>query len=237
MACFDLAELDQLVGPRRMLSDHRWASISFPRNVHLRHATGSLDCRVRDFVQQETGQRPSGRIRLLTQLRYFGFYFSPLNLFFLDNEDSAEAFPRQIVAEVNNTPWGEQHAYLLEPQWNDTQQAWTYEHSKQMHVSPFMPMDQRYRWTFPATGDSLALTLENLEQGHRVFHAGMNLEKKPLTKRMLQRFLSSVPPMSMKAIAAIYYEAWKLWSKRCPIFPHPQSLTTSAPAAQAPKST
>lgn len=219
MASLDLAELDALVGPRRLLSEHRSAAISFPRNVHLRSEQGTLESRVRDFVEHHSGMRPTGHIRLLTQLRYFGVYFSPLNLYLI--EDDQQAFPQQIVAEVNNIPWGEQHAYLLTPTWDDAQQAWTYEHAKQMHVSPFMPMDQNYRWSFKAPGDRLVVGLENWQAGNRIFQAGMSLEKKPLTPSMLRRFAWHMPAMSLKVIAAIYLEACKLWWKRCPIFPHP----------------
>ncbi len=219
MALFDLGELDALVGPRRMLSDHRSAAVSFPRNVHMRSQQGTLENRVRDFIQQHTGTRPTGRIQLLTQLRYFGVYFSPLNLYLV--EDPCAAFPQHIVAEVNNIPWGEQQAYLLSPQWDASRSAWTYEHPKQMHVSPFMPMDQSYRWAFQQPGDNLVVSLENWQEGRRIFQAGMCLKKKPLTTSTLRRFAWSMPAMSLKVIAAIYLEASKLWWKRCPIFPHP----------------
>jgi len=232
MACFDLAELDQLVGPGKVLSDHRWAGVSFPRNVHLREQTGSLEQRVRSFVQQNSGEYPQGPIRLLTQLRYFGHYFSPLNLFFLYDEPASE-FPATILAEVNNIPWGEQQVYLLKPTYSEVEQAWTYEHPKQMHVSPFMPMNHTYRWTFRAVGEHLVVGLENYEDGNPVFHAGMALEKKPLARRTLQRFLWRLPAMSLKVVAAIYYEAWKLWWKRCPIYPHPHSRSEAPMPVQA----
>lgn len=219
MASFDLAELDWLVGPRCLLPDHPSAAVSFPRDVHLRCERGSLENRVRDFVEHRTGERPTGTIRLLTQLRYFGVYFSPLNLYLVGHQE--DAFPRQIVAEVNNIPWGEQHAYLLTPTWDRSQQAWTYEHPKQMHVSPFMPMDQHYRWSFRHADERLVVGLENWQDGRRIFHAGMALKKKPLTTATLRRFSWSMPAMSVKVIAAIYLEASKLWWKRCPIFPHP----------------
>lgn len=219
MASFDLTELDRLVGSGHILSDHPSAAVSFPRDVHLRSERGKLDNRVRDFVERQTGKRPTGKIHLLTQLRYFGVYFSPLNLYLV--EDQEDAFPRQIVAEVNNIPWGEQHAYLLTPTWDQLQQAWTYEHPKQMHVSPFMPMNQLYRWTFRKPQEQLVVGLENWQDGRRVFQAGMSLEKRPLTTATLRRFSWNMPAISLKVVAAIYLEASKLWWKRCPIFPHP----------------
>lgn len=226
MAYFDLAELDEVVGPGKVLSDHRWAAISFPRDVHLREQTGSLEQRVRATIMQESGQCPQGPIHLLTQLRYFGHYFSPLNIFFVYDESERD-FPAVILAEVNNIPWGEQQVYLLKPIWNEEEQAWVYEHPKQMHVSPFMPMNHTYRWSFRCVGERLVVGLENYDEDRPVFHAGMSLEKKPLAHRTIQRFLWRLPAMSLKVVAAIYYEAWKLWWKRCPIYPHPQKQATA----------
>lgn len=222
MAYFDLAELDQVVGPGKVLSDHRRAAISFPRDVHLRTQEGPLENRVRSLVSQELGECPAGPIHLLTQLRYFGHYFSPLNIFFLYDSPESD-FPAIILAEVNNIPWGEQQVYLLKPVWKEEEQAWIYEHPKQMHVSPFMPMNHTYRWSFRSIGKQLIVGLENYQDGQPVFHAGMSLEKKPLARSTIQRFLWRLPAMSLKVVAAIYYEAWKLWWKRCPIYPHPHS--------------
>lgn len=222
MACFDLAELDEVVGPGKVLSDHRRAAISFPRDVHLRTQKGSLEQRVKSLVTKELGECPVGPIRLLTQLRYFGHYFSPLNIFFLYDSEESD-FPAVILAEVNNIPWGEQQVYVLQPEWSEADQAYIYEHPKQMHVSPFMPMNHTYRWSFRSVGEHLVVGLENYEDGRPVFYAGMSLEKKPLAQRTIQRFLWRLPAMSLKVVAAIYYEAWKLWWKRCPIYPHPQS--------------
>ncbi|MBA2117182.1 hypothetical protein HOV93_43780 [Planctomycetes bacterium FF15] len=226
MAYFDLAELDQVVGSGRILSDHRWAAISFPRDVHLRGQYGSLESRVRSAVTEELGTCPQGPIHLLTQLRYFGHYFSPLNIFFL-YDDTTSDFPATILAEVNNIPWGDQQVYVLQPTYSEADQAWVCEHPKQMHVSPFMPMNHTYRWSFRSVGQRLRVSLENQEEGRPIFHAGMSLEKRPLARRTIQRFLWGLPAMSLKVVAAIYYEAWKLWWKRCPIYPHPHRRSES----------
>ena len=82
------------------------------------HQDTPLATSVRDLVESETGNRPQGSIRVLTQLRYWGYYFSPLNLFYcFDTEgETVEA----IVAEVSNTPWGERHCYVL---WEGNRQS------------------------------------------------------------------------------------------------------------------
>ena len=51
-----------------------------------------------------------------------------------------------VVAEVNNTPWGERHCYVLDPDQFDDERRTL---SKEFHVSPFLPMDMEYRWRLP----------------------------------------------------------------------------------------
>ena len=48
------------------------------------------------------------RDRLLTQLRYFGFHFNPVNFYYC--YDEADTL-RWVLAEVRNTPWNERHYY------------------------------------------------------------------------------------------------------------------------------
>jgi DUF1365 family protein len=57
---------------------------------------------VRDLVEHSSGQRPSGPIRLLTHLRYFGYVFNPVSFYYCFNADDTRL--ETIVAEVTNTP-------------------------------------------------------------------------------------------------------------------------------------
>ena len=67
---------------------------------------------VRDLVEERTGARPAGPIRLLTHLRSFGHCFNPVSFYYCF--DPAGERVEAVVAEVTNTPWGERHAYVLE---------------------------------------------------------------------------------------------------------------------------
>ena len=80
-----------------------------------------LSVAIRDAVQKKAGWRPEGPIRMLTQLTHFGVYFSPLTIFYVfDDSERLVA----SVAEVNNTPWGEQHNYVLTGQPSDGAVDW-----------------------------------------------------------------------------------------------------------------
>ena len=85
------------------------------------------------------GRAPGGPIRLLTHLRSFGHCFNPVSFYYCF--DAGERL-QAVVAEVTNTPWGERHAYVLG---GAATARWPSAFDKELHVSPFMGMDQRLR--------------------------------------------------------------------------------------------
>jgi uncharacterized protein len=219
MLMLDLSEIPALVGNDRLIAADRWSVRSFQSADHLA-GSGDLEDQVRSRIQAETGRRPTGRIRLLTQLRYFGYYFSPLNLFYVSDAENLST--EYVLAEVNNTPWGERHLYVLSEQNRQPGSVQRYVHPKQMHVSPFMDMDMDYHWRLTAPEQHLSVKLENWREGQRLFSAGLTLRRKPLTRGNLQRISWRYPWMTAQIILAIHFQALKLWWKRCPVYVHPK---------------
>lgn len=187
----------------------------------------SLAERVRNFVEDQAGVQLRGAVRLLTQLRQLGYYFSPLNLYYcFDDEGQLQA----VVAEVSNTPWREQHLYVL---WagNSSEASCgsqrAYSHAKAFHVSPFMPMQIDYDWKVSVPAETLQVSITNREaHGETFFAATMNLTQRPLTRAQTYCNWRRYSCMSARIISRIYWQALKLWWKQCPYYPHPQASPT-----------
>lgn len=223
MVYLDLAELDTVFQRRWLWSVESRNMASFRRSDHYGDTSVTLDESIRNLVEQKTGTRPAGPIRLLTHLRYFGYIFNPVSFYYCFDQDGSTL--RTIVAEVHNTPWNEQHCYVLPAGENiGTPQRWRFQFAKDFHVSPFMQMEIDYDWWFGIPGRKLPVHMVNFSEGRRVFDATMELERRPITGASLARTLLAFPWMTGKVIMAIYYQALRLWLKRTPFHSHPRTI-------------
>ncbi|MEZ5451088.1 MAG: DUF1365 family protein, partial [Thiolinea sp.] len=103
MLYLDLDELPTLFKPYWLWSVDRPNLARFRRRDHLGDPQQPLSEAVRERIEQETGRRPAGPIRLLTHFSYFGYRFNPVSFYYCF--DAADQQLEYIVAEVNNTPW------------------------------------------------------------------------------------------------------------------------------------
>ncbi len=181
-----------------------------------------LDESVRQLVEAATGTRPTGPIRLLTQLRYFGYVLNPVSFYYCFDE--ADTAVSTVVAEVNNTPWGERHCYVLGSDVNPSERL-RFQHAKRFHVSPFMDLDMQYRWSLSPPAETLSVHIENWRDSSRLFDVTLHLNERPITPVELARVLVRHPFITGKVATAIYWQALKLWWKRCPFVPHPNGTT------------
>ena len=220
MMYLDLDELPTLFGRRWFWSASRPALARFRRSDHLGPDKQPVGDAVRDLVERETGRRPDGPIRLLTNLSYFGYCFNPVSFYYCFGKDGETL--EYIVSEVNNTPWGERDIYVMDCEGPAvTESLWRFSPSKKMHVSPFMPMEIDYDWVLSTPADRLSVYMANSKDGKRFFDASMTMNRKRLTGWSLAGVLLRFPFMTFKIVVAIYWEALRLWGKRCPVYAHP----------------
>lgn len=221
MAYLDLAELDAVFQGRWLWSSSRPALARFRRQDHFGDPAVPLDESVRALVEEKTGRRPEGPIRLLTHLAYYGWCFNPVSFFYCFDRDGGKL--ETLVAEVSNTPWLERHCYVLDRRESGISgDALRFRRRKEFHVSPFMDMDQEYVWAFRDPGERLTMHMENHERGGKIFDATMTLERREISGPALASALARWPFMTLGVVGAIHWQAFKLWAKGVPVFDHPR---------------
>ncbi len=216
----DLAELDHVFARSWLWSARRPALARFRRADFLGDPKVPLEQAVRDKVEQSTGVRPTGAIRLLAHLRYFGYSMNPVSFYYCFDQDGTRL--EWIVAEINNTPWNERHCYVLA-----AGSGLRFQFGKEFHVSPFMPMRQQYDWRFTLPGETLAVHMENFEEGSLVFDATLTLEHRAITAGSLRRVLIVYPWLTVLVILRIYWQALRLWIKGAPFHSHPKEKSVA----------
>ena len=226
MMYLDLAELDQVFSLSPLWSTKAWRPARFKRSDYLGNPQIPLDEAVRERIFKETGVRQRGPIRLLANLRYFGYIINPIACYYCFDESENLQF---IVVEVSNTPWGERTSYVLSCDPDKRFQRIQFD--KKMHVSPFNPMNMKYHWTSNMPGKGLAYSLDSWCEDERRMDASLALLREEITSSSLALLLIRQPFMTAKVGLSIYWQALKLWIKRAPIYDHPKNkndtLTTN----------
>jgi DUF1365 family protein len=213
-ALIDLDELPDLTRRVRLLSHNRFNLAGFDDRDHLGPERVPVRDKLDAWLRGRGVDEPVSRVGLLTQLRLFGHVFNPVSFFFC--HDAGDRL-RHVVAEVNNT-FGESTCYLLDGSGRVVRD----EADKTLHVSPFQPMSGRYRFRITPPGDRLAVHVDVLRDGERVFDSTLTGERRELTTGSLLQTVLRHPHSGLRTLALIHYQALRLWLKKAPFHAKPE---------------
>ena len=225
---FDVTRLDALAGRLRLFSYNRPNVFSlFDRD----HTGGeSLASHLAQVAQTSGHGAQIARFMMLCYPRVLGYVFNPLTVYFgLDADDEV----RLIIYEVTNT-FGERKSYVL-PAEPDATGLVNQACRKRLYVSPFNAVEGRYSFHATPLGDDLTVGVALRTDSGPVLKAHFRGTRAVLTDATLLRALARTGWMTVKVMAAIHYEALKLWIKglrpvRRP--PAPQTAITYVNAAK-----
>lgn len=224
--CLDIEQPELIDQASPFWSSKRFNLVRFDSQNYLPLSGGSstsLAARVKACILEHTGNRFSGQSFLLANLSFWGHCFNPVSFFCCYESGDL----RYLIAEVNNTPWGERFVYVCDLRAKKVRvDEQGYSHArfdKAFHVSPFMPMDLVYRWTFKISASHFYINMNLLEDEKSIFNAALDLSGQALTRSMANRLPFKYPFLSLSILSKIYWQAIKLFAKRIPVHAHPSS--------------
>ena len=228
-----LIDLDRLeVADRQtpLFGVNRRALYSFHEADHGDRDGSSLRLYAQRCAAEHGIDLTGGRILLLCYPRLFGYTFNPLSVYFCYGADGQ---PALLIYEVRNT-FGDIHAYVLPVKSGDVSAAGIRQtQDKRFYVSPFVEMAMRYhfRVTLPSNGVKLRI-LETDREGP-LLSATFNGHRRPLSTQELLRSFLSLPMVTLKVVAAIHWEALRLWLKGVRLVPRPGKAADESLATEA----
>jgi uncharacterized protein len=184
----------------------RWLA-DFQARDHLGEPSRSIRENLDHFLAANDIDIAGGRITMLAHARVLGYVFNPLTVYWCHRPDGTVAC---VVAEVHNT-YGQRHAYLLHTDDRGRAQV-----PKEFYVSPFYPVDGRYRMSLPEPdagpkADKLALSIVLGRPDGRTFTAGVRGHAVPATRTALIRAAIRHPASTVTVSARIRWQGIKLY--------------------------
>lgn len=208
MVAIDLDRLQEVDRASPLLSVDKFNLLSVYRKDHGNRTNADPALHVRNLLTQHEIETGGGRIVLVCQPRVLGFGFNPLSIYFAYDAQGALA---GIVHEVRNT-YGEQHCYVM-PAATEAQGSHRWDCDKTFRVSPFLALSHRYFFRVSSPGPSLRVRIVERDRDGAVMAAALKGERRELTNLRVLGAFARTPLLGLKVLAAIHWEALRLWAK------------------------
>jgi uncharacterized protein len=228
-----LIDLDRLHEADRqspLFAVNRAALYSFSERDHGARDGSSLRAHAQRCAAETGIDLTGGRVLLLCYPRLMGFTFNPLSVYFCHRADGALAL---IIYEVRNT-FGDIHAYVLPIKPGESSAAGVRQmQDKLFYVSPFIEKAMRYHFRVSPPDARVKVRILETDREGPLLAATFNGRRHALTTAALLRSLFAFPLVTFKIVAAIYWQALRLWLKGVRLVPRETVSAEAASVASA----
>jgi DUF1365 family protein len=221
----DLDRLDEADRQSPLFGVNRAALYSFREADHGKRDGSSLRAYAQACAAGHGIDLAGGKVLLLCYPCLLGFVFNPLSVYFCHRADGELAL---IIYEVRNT-FGDIHSYVLSVRPGEASSAGIrQQQDKQFYVSPFVEMEMRYHFRIVPPGDIVRLRILETDREGPLLAATFNGRRRALTTAALLRSFFALPLVTVKIVAAIHWQALRLWLKGVRLVPRPDTAAANA---------
>jgi DUF1365 family protein len=220
----DLDRLDEADRQSPLFGVNRAALYSFHEADHGERDGSSLRRYVERCATERGIELSGGRVLLLCYPRLLGYTFNPLSVYFCYRAGGELAL---VIYEVRNT-FGDIHCYVLPVKPDERTDAGIRQsQDKLFYVSPFVEMAMRYHFRVIPPGACVKLRILETDCEGPLLAATFNGRRSALDTAGLLRSLFALPLVTLKIVAAIHWEALRLWLKGARLVPRSNATDNS----------
>jgi DUF1365 family protein len=222
----DLDRLDEASRQSPLFGVNSAALYSFCEADHGKRDGSSLRAYAQACAADHGIDLAGGTVLLLCYPRLLGFTFNPLSVYFCHRADGDLAL---IIYEVRNT-FGDIHCYALPVKPGESSAAGIrQQQDKQFYVSPFVEMAMRYHFRILPPGETVRLRILETDREGPLLAATFSGCRRALSTAALLRSFIALPLVTLKIVAAIHWEALRLWLKGARLVPRSAAADAKAP--------
>lgn len=217
--CVDVDELPALHRRLRFFSHNLFNLVSLYDRDHGPRDGTALRPWLEALLAARGVELDGGSIRLLCFPRVLGYVFNPMCVWYCHHRDGSL---RAVVCEVRNT-FGGMHHYVLTASGQPMDWQAEYRARKVFHVSPFIQPEGEYRFRFQEPAARVRVAIDQYADNRPLLKATVGGERRALTDATLWALCLRLPFMTLKIIAAIHWQALKIWLSGGRFHPMPKT--------------
>jgi DUF1365 family protein len=221
----DLDRLDAADRQTPLFGVNRVALYSFNEADHGHRDGSSLRAYAQGRATEHGIDLTGGRVMLMCYPRLLGYTFNPLSVYFCYRADGGLAL---VIYEVRNT-LGDIHAYALPVNPDAVSHAGIrQQQDKLFYVSPFVEMATCYHFRVSPPADNVKLRILEIDREGPLLAATFRGHRRGLNTVELLRSFCALPLVTLKIVAAIHWEALRLWLKGVRLVPRHNAAIDSS---------
>jgi len=226
-----LVDLDRLAAADRqsaLFGVNRAALYSFHEADHGPRDGSPLRAYAQRCAAEHGIDLSGGRVLLLCYPRLLGYTFNPLSVYFCYRADGELAL---MIYEVRNT-FGDIQPYVLPVQADQRSAAGVRQQQEKLfYVSPFIEMAMRYHFRVSPPDQGVKLRILETDGNGPLLAATFHGRRRALNTAQLLRAFVAFPLVTFKIMAAIHWEALRLWIKGARLVPRQNTTVTAGLSA------
>ncbi len=215
MFYLDLDELPLLSKTSWMVGINKPTIYSFQENDHILSLGKTAKESALSYVRQKGMTQEVANVKLLTNLRTFGYIFNPVSFYFFFDRNNQ---PLCVVPQIGNTFGELKYFFLGKDKINESE--FQDEQTKFYYISPFTDLDNLMEFKIQVPDERMNIVIDVAKNGSKFFYSSMKGTRQELTTKNLVLATLKYPFVTVKVIFYIHWHAMILhFVKKIPHHP------------------